>query len=83
MLPSRYSDYPLKEGDVFRLETPGGGGFGDPLKRDAASVVSDINEGYVSVDRAAADYGVVVSEKDGAWVLDEAATKKRRQASAN
>jgi N-methylhydantoinase B len=83
VLPSRYSDYPLKEGDVFRLETPGGGGFGDPLARDAASVVADINEGYVSVDRAAADYGVVVFEKDGDWILDEAATKKRRQASAH
>ena len=28
ILPSRYSDYPLTDGDVFRLETPGGGGYG-------------------------------------------------------
>jgi len=83
VLPSRYSDYPLKEGDVFRLETPGGGGFGDPFKRDVARVVSDVNEGYVSPDQAAEVYGVIVSEKDGEWLLDEAATKKRRQASAH
>ena len=30
-LPTRYADYPLKEGDIFRLDTPGGGGYGDPL----------------------------------------------------
>ena len=34
-LPTRYADYPLKEGDIFRLDTPGGGGYGDPLARDA------------------------------------------------
>ena len=28
-LPTRYADYPLKEGDMFRLDTPGGGGYGD------------------------------------------------------
>ena len=28
-LPTRYADYPLKVGDVFRLDTPGGGGYGD------------------------------------------------------
>ena len=30
-LPTRYADYPLKEGDVFRLDSPGGGGFSDAL----------------------------------------------------
>ena len=32
-LPTRYADYPLREGDIFRLDTPGGGGYGDPLAR--------------------------------------------------
>lgn len=78
VLPSRYSDYPLAEHDVFRIETPGGGGFGDPFQREPQRVVSDVNEGYVSPDRAAADYGVVVVERDNDWVLDEAATRERR-----
>ena len=34
-LPTRYADYPLHAGDVFRLDTPGGGGYGDPLARPA------------------------------------------------
>ena len=36
-LPTRYADYPLKEGDIFRLDTPGGGGYGDPLARPASA----------------------------------------------
>ena len=32
-LPTRYADYPLQEGDIFRLDTPGGGGYGDPFAR--------------------------------------------------
>ena len=47
-LPTRYADYPLKSGDVFRLDTPGGGGLGDPRKRDPKSVLADVVEGYVS-----------------------------------
>lgn len=82
VLPSRYSDYPLKEHDVFRLETPGGGGYGDPFARDPARVASDVNEGYVSPERAAEDYGVVVARKGDEWMLDEAATKKRRESRA-
>ena len=44
-LPTRYADYPLKEGDVFRLDTPGGGGYGDPLARDPERVLADVREG--------------------------------------
>jgi N-methylhydantoinase B len=75
-LPTRYADYPLKEGDVFRLDTPGGGGFGDPLARDPARVLSDVLQGYVSPDAAERDYGVVIKGR----AVDEAATAKRRAA---
>ena len=36
-LPTRYADYPLKKGDVFRLDTPGGGGHGDALHARAGA----------------------------------------------
>ena len=75
-LPTRYADYPLKEGDVFRLDTPGGGGFGDPLARDPAQVLSDVAQGYVSVEAAERDYGVVMDPAGRA--VDQAATARRR-----
>jgi N-methylhydantoinase B len=77
-LPTRYADYPLKAGDTFRLDTPGGGGFGDPLDREAERVLADVREGYVSVEAARDQYGVVVLSKNGIWTLDEAATEARR-----
>jgi N-methylhydantoinase B len=77
-LPTRYADYPLKEGDVFRLDTPGGGGFGDPLARDPAQVLADVGQGYVSMEAAERDYGVVIDKAGRA--VDEAATARRRAA---
>jgi len=77
-LPTRYADYPLKEGDVFRLDTPGGGGFGDPLTRDPAQVLADVGQGYVSMEAAERDYGVVIDKAGRA--VDEAATARRRAA---
>ena len=42
----------------MRLETPGGGGFGDPTTRDPDRVARDVELGYVSRDGCARDYGV-------------------------
>jgi N-methylhydantoinase B len=77
-LPTRYADYPLKAGDIFRLDSPGGGGFGNPFERDPAKVLSDVNEGYVSPERAAQDYGVVVTRAGRKWTIDERATQQVR-----
>jgi N-methylhydantoinase B len=77
-LPTRYADYPLKAGDTFRLDTPGGGGFGNPYERDAESVLADVREHYVSAEQAARKYGVALKRKDGVWTLDEAATAQLR-----
>jgi N-methylhydantoinase B len=77
-LPTRYADYPLKAGDIFQLDTPGGGGFGDPLARNPQSVRDDVVEGYVTPEAADETYGVVLKQTDGAWQVDEAATTQRR-----
>jgi N-methylhydantoinase B len=77
-LPTRYADYPLKAGDIFQLDTPGGGGLGNPFERDAVLVLADVREGYVSPERALSDYGVVVHGADGTWTLDESATVRAR-----
>ena len=77
-LPTRYADYPLKAGDVFRLDTPGGGGLGDPRRRDPAKVLADVIEGYVSPERAERDYGVIITKNGRDWHIDETATAKLR-----
>ena len=73
-LPTRYADYPLKAGDIFRLDTPGGGGLGNPFERDPAKVLADVAQGYVSLERARTDYGVVVVGDGRAWRVDEKQT---------
>ncbi|MGE3244870.1 MAG: hydantoinase B/oxoprolinase family protein [Beijerinckiaceae bacterium] len=80
-LPTRYADYPLKQGDGFVLDTPGGGGLGNARQRDPLRVLTDVNEGYVSPQSAAADYSVVVTVGADGWQLDEAATAKLRASS--
>ncbi|HWG06664.1 MAG TPA: hydantoinase B/oxoprolinase family protein, partial [Beijerinckiaceae bacterium] len=82
-LPTRYADYPLKAGDIFQLDTPGGGGFGNPFARDASLVLADVREGYVSAEHARTDYGVIVTDADGHWMLDEAATAAARKTAAH
>jgi N-methylhydantoinase B len=77
-LPTRYADYPLKAGDVFRLDTPGGGGLGDPRRRDPKAVLADVIQGYVSPERAERDYGVILTRNGRDWHIDEAATAELR-----
>ena len=75
-VPGKVSGFPLKTGDVVREETAGGGGYGDPLKRDPELVRTDVAEGYLSVGEAAHRYGVMI---DGDKV-DTAATEAKRAA---
>ncbi|MCD6305563.1 MAG: hydantoinase B/oxoprolinase family protein [Deltaproteobacteria bacterium] len=47
-------------GDRVTMDTAGGGGFGNPLERDVDQVEQDVMDGYVSIDKAREDYGVVI-----------------------
>lgn len=67
----------IHAGDVVRLETPGGGGWGDPLAREPARVLKDVAEGRVSPDRAKDDYGVVIDPDQRS--IDEVATAALRE----
>lgn len=49
-------------GDIVTIMTPGGGGFGDPLKRPEEKVLEDVLFGYVSEESALEDYGVVIQD---------------------
>lgn len=80
-LGSLFSGVPLQQGDTVQRPSAGGGGLGDPLKRDIQSVLSDVVEGYVSVERAKKDYGVVVHVVDidlDEYKIDENATLAER-----
>jgi N-methylhydantoinase B len=52
--------HPVAGGGVVELRTGGGGGFGDPLERDPERVREDVLDGYVSIEAAAREYGVVL-----------------------
>jgi N-methylhydantoinase B len=66
----------VKTGDVIRVETGGGGGWGHPFDREADRVLDDVLGGFVSRDSAERDYGVVLTA-DGRAV-DAAATERSR-----
>lgn len=68
----------LEPGDVQYVRFMGGGGYGDPIDRDPAAVLSDVSQGLVSSAAAAEVYGVALVN-DGA-AIDEAATVARRVA---
>ena len=57
------AQYHLKKGDVARLITATGGGYGDPLKRPVEMVVLDVKDGYITAEQAKADYGVSLESK--------------------
>ena len=74
---------PVKAGDIVRILTPGGGGWGDPLARVAEWVRVDVQRGLVSLQSARDDYGVVltpVADLGRGWEVDESATQTLRAA---
>jgi N-methylhydantoinase B len=72
---SKITDVHVERGWRVRIESPGGGGWGDPMARDPGLVARDVRLGYVSPGMALAQYGVVVDADTG---LDEAATRAAR-----
>jgi N-methylhydantoinase B len=79
----------LKPGEVVHVNLPGGGGYGEPMRRDIEKVRWDVIEGYVTPEEAEKKYAVVV-RYDGKpdelvklpddWKVDEAKTARLRGA---
>ncbi|MBB5324930.1 N-methylhydantoinase B [Anoxybacillus tepidamans] len=55
--------FPLNKGDVVRLITATGGGYGNPLNRPAEKVALDAKNSYISVEQAKDIYGVILNPK--------------------
>lgn len=66
----------LEQGTIMRHWTGGGGGLGDPLKRDPGAVAREVRSGWLSREAAENAYGVVLDEDDR---VDETATEQRRE----
>ncbi len=49
-------------GSVLRLTCAGAGGYGDPAERPLESIQSDLDNGYISPERAARDYGIEIAD---------------------
>ncbi len=68
----------VKAGSTVRIVTTGGGGWGDPLRREVDTVVYDVQCGIVSATAAREHYGVVLNLNGRKWEADLAATEALR-----
>jgi N-methylhydantoinase B len=73
---SKDAGIPLRPGDWYRQVTPGGGGCGDPKRREVARVVDDVRNAYITRAAARDVYGVAL--QDGGFAVDEAQTARLR-----
>ena len=69
----------IDAGDAFLIETAGGGGFWNPFEREPEKVLADVRSGYVSLEAARRDYGVVIHQQGRRFTLDAPATAELRQ----
>jgi N-methylhydantoinase B len=74
------SDIILQPGETIVSYSSGGGGYGPPYKRPVDKVKHDVEEGWITKERARDIYGVVF---DGEGNIDKTATTKRRKALTN
>lgn len=76
-LASKMTGLEISRGQRLRLQSPGGGGYGNAFERDPEAVAEDVRLGYVSRDASARAYGVALNE---AGQVDAAATQVLRAA---
>jgi N-methylhydantoinase B len=78
LLPTVSDGTVLKRGDILRIETGGGGGNGHPFDRLPEEVRTDVLGGFITLDAAQQDYGVVLTRVGVTVSIDESATRACR-----
>ncbi len=75
-VPGKVGGFALIKDDIVRMESSGGGGYGDPLVRELVRVEEDVVKGYIDADHARKSYGIVFNAKGK---VDLLATKVERE----
>jgi N-methylhydantoinase B/oxoprolinase/acetone carboxylase alpha subunit len=78
--PGKFVNCVASPGDQILLQSPGGGGYGDPLERPVELVIRDIDQGLISVEAGRSLYGVAVRKRHGHYDLDATGTGTLRAA---
>lgn len=74
----KITGYRMQKGERLLELTGGGGGWGDPFKRDPQRVLDDVINEYVSIEKAREDYGVVIKKEGEEYTIDQVETGKLR-----
>jgi len=72
----RLSNFILKKGDIVSIRSGGGGGWGNPLKRDPSLVLKDYKDGLITIETVKNVYGVIIDINN--LVVDLSETEKFR-----
>src|SRR5699024_9778379 len=78
--PSKVTGRQLVAGDSVQITVPSGGGFGNPFKRDAQKVLSDVLDGFTTKEAAERDFGVVLVETADGLQVEQSGTELLRSA---
>ncbi|MFH0812030.1 MAG: hydantoinase B/oxoprolinase family protein [Pseudomonadota bacterium] len=72
----------IHAGDIYEQDMQGGAGYGDPLERDPIRVQKDVDDEFISVEKAKEDYGVILrpmADQPWRWEVDVKATEEERR----
>lgn len=69
----------VEKGDVVSFQSPGGGGWGNPSERPSPLVLQDVTMGLLSLKAARNEYGVVITQTEKGYAVDEIETKLLRE----
>ena len=69
----------VRAGELIRIRTTGGGGWGDPLERPLEEVRRDLEWGKISIEGARKDYGVIATRENESILIDEAGSLSLRE----